>query len=208
MATMTASRLIVTTALGVLLSGLLAGPAAAEDPVGMWPLRPEPDVVADFDPPPGPFAAGHRGVDLAAQAGQPVHAALAGRVSFAGALAGRGVVVVDHGPTRTTYEPVAAGVSVGDQVAVGQRIGTLQASGSHCPPAACLHWGWIQGAETYLDPLRLVGAGPVRLLPLAGLEPIPATRASLLPYSWWLPLPGVLRLFGAWATGPAPSPGA
>ena len=35
----------------------------------------------------------------------------------------------------------------------------------HCLPRACLHWGWLRG-ETYLDPLRLVGGGPVRLLPL------------------------------------------
>jgi hypothetical protein len=47
----------------------------------------------------------------------------------------------------------------------GAQIGSLQLAGSHCFPRACLHWGWIEG-ETYLDPLRLVGAGPVRLLPL------------------------------------------
>ena len=97
--------------------------------------------------------------------GQPVRAAMGGRITFAGSLAGRGVVVVDHGATRTTYEPVDATVSVGDTVAAGDRIGRLQLGGSHCYPAACLHWGWRDG-DTYLDPLTLVGAGPVRLLPL------------------------------------------
>ena len=92
-------------------------------------------------------------------------AALPGTVTFAGPLAGRGVVVVDHGATRTTYEPVAATVAVGTPVAAGAQVGTLELAGSHCFPRACLHWGWIEG-ETYLDPLRLVGAGPVRLLPL------------------------------------------
>ena len=101
----------------------------------------------------------------AGTAGQPVRSALPGRVSWAGVLAGRGVVVVDHGATRTTYEPVAATVRVGDQVDAGQRLGVLELAGSHCFPRACLHWGWLEG-ETYLDPLRLVGAGPVRLLPL------------------------------------------
>ena len=38
-------------------------------------------------------------------------AALPGRVSFAGRVAGKPVVVVDHGATRTTYEPVLALVS-------------------------------------------------------------------------------------------------
>ena len=75
------------------------------------------------------------------------------------------MVVVDHGTTRTTYEPVTAIVAVGTPIAAGAAVGTLELAGSHCFPRACLHWGWIEG-ETYLDPLRLVGAGPVRLLPL------------------------------------------
>ena len=111
--------------------------------------------------------------------------ALPGTVTYAGPLAGRGVVVVDHGETRTTYEPVAASVSVGDVLAAGDRIGTLQVPGSHCFPRACLHWGWIRG-ETYLDPLRLVGAGPVRLLPLWRDAPAAAqSTVSGLPYAGW-----------------------
>jgi murein DD-endopeptidase MepM/ murein hydrolase activator NlpD len=149
----------------------------------VWPLRPEPEVVAGFDPPDSPWGSGHRGVDLLGTAGQVVRAALPGRVSFAGALAGRGVVVVDHGGTRTTYEPVDATVSLGDPVAAGDPIGRLALPGSHCLPRACLHWGWIEGADTYLDPLRLVGAGPVRLLPLWREEPV--SRVVPIPYAAW-----------------------
>jgi hypothetical protein len=98
-------------------------------------------------------------------------------VSWAGTLAGRGVVVVDHGATRTTYEPVLTSVEIGTTVAAGDRIGRLSLTGSHCLPVACLHWGWLEG-ETYLDPLRLVGAGPVRLLPLWREEPV-VTAGSL-----------------------------
>ena len=65
-------------------------------------------------------------------------------------LAGRGVVVVSHGPTRTTYEPVAAAVAVGQTLGRGEALGALESSGSHCFPRACLHWGWIEG-ETYLE---------------------------------------------------------
>jgi murein DD-endopeptidase MepM/ murein hydrolase activator NlpD len=130
----------------------------------VWPLDPEPEVVRPFEPPPGPYAAGHRGVDRAGSVGQVVRTAQAGTVSFAGRIAGRGVVVIDHGGTRTTYEPVASSVAVGDRVAAGARIGRLELLGSHCLPRACLHWGLLRG-ETYLDPLTLVGAGPVRLLP-------------------------------------------
>jgi murein DD-endopeptidase MepM/ murein hydrolase activator NlpD len=143
-------------------------------PVGVWPLQPTPQAVRAFDPPDTTFGAGHRGVDLAGSVGGPVFSALAGRVSFAGPLAGRGVVVVDHGPTRTTYEPVAAAVTVGQPVLRGQRIGTLELAGSHCFPRACLHWGWRRG-ETYLDPLLLVGGGPIRLLPLWRDQPVGST---------------------------------
>ena len=167
-----------------------ASPVAGEDdPVGVWPLRPEPEVVARFDPPTSPYGPGHRGVDLLGRVGQPVHAALAGTVTYAGTLAGRGVVVVSHGATRTTYEPVAARVSVGDPVPRGGLIGTLQAFASHCAPGVCLHWGWLRG-ETYLDPLRLVGYGPVRLLPLWRDDPVARSLSPgrlSLPYAAWRP---------------------
>jgi hypothetical protein len=39
----------------------------------------------------------------------------------------------------------------------------------------CLHWGLLRGA-TYLNPLTLVGAGPIRLLPASG----PSTLRRLL----------------------------
>jgi murein DD-endopeptidase MepM/ murein hydrolase activator NlpD len=119
-------------------------------------------------------------VDLAGDVGQPVRAAAPGRVTFAGRLAGRGVVVVDHGGTRTTYEPVAASVAVGDTVYAGATLGRLELFASHCFPRACLHWGLIEGAEHYLDPLTLVGAGPVRLMPLDGGVP-PLARLPVLP---------------------------
>lgn len=133
---------------------------------GVWPLAPRPRIVEGFDPPAVRWGAGHRGVDLAGSPGAEVRAALPGRVSFAGRVAGRGVVVVDHGGSRTTYQPVQARVDVGQQVGRGDVVGVLRREGSHCLPAACLHWGLRRG-ETYLDPLTLVGGGPVRLLPMA-----------------------------------------
>ena len=155
---------------------VLSPAAVAEaDPVGVWPLQPEPQVMRGFDPPDVVWGAGHRGVDLLGSAGQAVHAALPGTVTFAGMIAGRGVVVVDHGDTRTTYEPVTSSVDVGALVPQGAVIGTLASAFSHCPPLVCLHWGWLRG-ETYLDPLGLVGAGPVRLLPLWRDDPVAPSR--------------------------------
>ncbi|GAA4367337.1 M23 family metallopeptidase [Nocardioides caricicola] len=187
----------MTTRLALLLSVLVAlllpaaAHAAAPDPVGVWPLAPEPEVVTGFDPPADPWGAGHRGVDLLGSPGQPVRSALPGTISWAGVLAGRGVVVVDHGDTRTTYEPVDATVTPGTSVGAGDRIGRLSTVGSHCLPRSCLHWGWIEGAETYLDPLRLVGAGPVRLLPLWRAQPVTARVAP--SYPGWQPLVADLR---------------
>ena len=163
-------------------------PGPGPEPVGRWPLDPVPEVVAGFDPPSSAWGAGHRGVDLLGAVGQRVRTALAGRVTFAGRLAGRGVVVVDHGDTRTTYEPVTASVSLGDLVSAGDPIGTVELAGSHCFPRACLHWGWLRG-DTYLDPLLLVGAGPVRLLPLWRDEPVGGGSTTPgLPYAAWRPL--------------------
>jgi len=190
-------RILSSLALTVaLLCALVPGAHAEEQPRGEWPLRPTPAVVAGFDPPTSTWGAGHRGVDLVGFPGQQVHAALPGTVSFVGVIAGRGVVVVDHGETRTTYEPVVSSRSLGDPVAAGDVIGSLALPGSHCFPRACLHWGWLRG-ETYLDPLRLVGAGPVRLLPLAGLSAVPSIGAAPLPtpYTDWQPL---LRLLHGW----------
>jgi murein DD-endopeptidase MepM/ murein hydrolase activator NlpD len=182
--------------------------ADATDPIGVWPLQPQPEVVRGFDPPEVIWASGHRGVDLLGTPGQAVHAALPGTVTFAGVLAGRGVVVVDHGATRTTYEPVTATVGVGDSVARGAALGTLALAGSHCLPRSCLHWGWKDG-EVYLDPLRLVGAGPVRLLPLWRDEPLPVLAQPFVfapargPYAALLATWFALRPAGAPAGRPA-----
>lgn len=152
-------------------SQALAGPAPrAPVPVmGFgWPLGGTPTVVRRFDPPPQRWLAGHRGVDLAGEPGAPVLAAGGGTVAFAGTVAGRGVVSIDHANgLRTTYEPVLVSITAGAAVGQGTRIGALAPGHPGCPVAACLHWGLRRG-EVYLDPLLLLGFGRVRLLPLAG----------------------------------------
>jgi murein DD-endopeptidase MepM/ murein hydrolase activator NlpD len=178
----------------VLLALLLVVPgvayAGADQPQGVWPLDPEPDVVRGFEPPPHPWAAGHRGVDLAGRSGQVVLASLPGTVGFAGSIGGKPVVTVLHGGRRTTYEPVVAVVERGQQVVAGDVLGRLTTTDSHCFPAACLHWGLIRGSgdsEEYLDPLTLVGSGPVRLLPLWRDDP------ATLRLPWTPPLDGWRR---------------
>lgn len=178
--------LVQGSARGSVRSAEPATDATRAEPAGVWPLEPEPRVVEDFAPPEDPWGAGHRGVDLAGAPGQVVRSALAGTVSFAGSIAGKPVVTVRHGDLRTTYEPVVASVGRGDVVAAGDVVGRLVVPASHCFPDACLHWGLIRG-DTYLDPLSLVGGGPIRLLPLWRDAPVsPRADAAAEPAIPWL----------------------
>jgi murein DD-endopeptidase MepM/ murein hydrolase activator NlpD len=133
-------------------------------------------VVRPFAPPTTPYGPGHRGVDLAAPVGTTVLAAGAGIVSFAGVLAGRGVVAVTRGDVRTTYEPLAVLVHTGEPVAAGTPLGLLMAGHAACRPSSCLHWGLIRG-QVYLSPLRLLLPAPPRLLPLGQPGP-PSPRLT------------------------------
>ena len=137
---------------------------SAEPSTGQWPIAGA-SVETEFDDP-LPYAPGHRGVDLQAPPGTTVASALPGRVTVAGLVAGRSLVVVEHGSgLRTTYLPVAPSVDVGERVAAGDRIGSVTGP-SHCLSTTCLHWGARRG-EQYIDPRSLVPpTGPIVLLPL------------------------------------------
>jgi murein DD-endopeptidase MepM/ murein hydrolase activator NlpD len=161
--------LLLALVLGLSASAPAAAePAAAPPAVALWtaPLGDPPRVTRPFDPPDSPYGPGHRGVDLAGPRGSPVLAAGDGVVVFAGRVAGRPVVSVDHADgLRTTYEPVDAVVGAGARVARGAMLGTLAGGHVGCPADACLHWGLRRG-ETYLDPLALLRPPRIRLLPL------------------------------------------
>lgn len=132
-----------------------------------WPLLPPPAVVTPFRPPAHAYGPGHRGVDLAGRAGQPVLAARAGTVVFAGPVAGLGVVSVQHDDgLRTTYEPVSPTVAVGAVVRAGDVLGLLAPGHAGCPGSMCLHWGVRRDRLDYLDPLVLLRPARVRLLPV------------------------------------------
>ena len=167
--TVPAASLLTVPAASLLTAGSRGGPRAGREGF-VWPVVPA-RVVRRFDPPPLPWLPGHRGVDLAALPSATVRAAGAGTVVYAAVLAGRGVVSIAHpGGLRTSYEPVTPTVAVGDAVAAGGPVGTLEPGHPGCPEAACLHWGLRRG-DLYLDPLALLGLGRVRLLPLSGPSP-------------------------------------
>lgn len=131
-----------------LVAGLsLVAPAPRLAPP-LTPFR----VVAVYRPPLDAFAPGHRGVDLAARAGQPVRSPMAGVVSFAGAVGGRPVLSITSGSAVVSLEPVSGAPAVGTTVRAGEPVGWM-ATGGHCA-GHCLHVG-LRVAGQYRTPFAL-----------------------------------------------------
>lgn len=150
---------------GALPAMATTGPGTSPGPRWVWPLSPRPTVAERFSAPTSTYGAGHRGLDLATTVGAPVQAVASGTVSHVGVINGRGTVSVLHASgVRSTYEPVAATVAVGDPIAAGDPIGTVEAVDGHCAPSTCLHLGAIRG-RTYLDPLTLLTVPRIVLMP-------------------------------------------
>ena len=101
----------------------------------------------------------HSGQDFAGAYGSPVYVTAPGVVSFTGVRSGYGgTIEVDHGQGfKTRYAHLSAiSVHVGQQVAVGQRIGAIGSTGRSTGPH--LHYEvWVNGRAQ--NPLRFVKAG-------------------------------------------------
>ena len=161
-----------------LVAGLaLGGPSGAAAVQSSTPgyLRPvKGPIIRHFEPPPTPFAAGHRGIDMAVPIETQVVASNAGVVAFAGLVATELFVSIDHPDgIRTTYSFLTSvAVKKGDVVARGQPIASSGPghAGSTQPH---LHFGARIG-ETYIDPEPLLLDGLRRDLSQAiRLVPIP-----------------------------------
>ena len=130
-----------------------------------WPVGPPHHVTRPFEAPPTPYAAGHRGIDLSAQSGDPVYAQADGVVSFVGVVVDRPVLSLKHdGDLISSFEPVAVVVAEGEHVVAGQLVGLISIGG-HCS-ARCIHFG-VRLHGQYVSPLLyLVGIPRAVLLPL------------------------------------------
>ncbi len=141
---------------------LLSAPGAWAGERWTWPVRGSVVTMYANDNA-RPYAGGmHRGIDIAADAGTPVVAARAGRVTFAGALGAAGNVVAIRsadGRYATSYLHLG-GVSVsrGERVAIGAAIGEVGTTGRRSVPAPHLHFGVRLAAveARYVDPLSLL----------------------------------------------------
>lgn len=142
-----------------------------------WPVPGA--LVAPFDPPAAPWGPGHRGVDLAVAPGERVRAMADGVVGFAGVVAGRAWVSIDHADDlRTTAGPLAVvAVEPGREVDQGQVVGTAAATahaGAAEPRTGRLHVSARVGGR-YVDPTLLVGPWIATLVPPPDGPP-PATH--------------------------------
>lgn len=162
------SRLLRGLATAAAMGPLRSAAPGSQSGRWQWPIAGPERVAERFDGPAQPWLRGHRGVDLLGYDGVPVTAVDDGVVSYSGTINGVGIISVQHPDgLRSTYQPVSGDVPRGRSVRAGQRIGYLQTLGSHCWPRACLHLGARRG-QVYLDPLLLLGAWEVSLLPIAG----------------------------------------
>ena len=159
-----------------LVASLGAAPRGAAQARSVPPyLRPvRGAILRHYEPPPTPYAAGHRGIDMAAPVGTLVLAANDGVVAFAGPVGGWLFVSIDHADgIRTTYSFLAAvTVRKGQVVKRGDCV-ALSGTGDGSSRQAHLHFGARRGAD-YIDPEPLLVEGlrrdlsqAIRLAPAA-----------------------------------------
>ncbi len=161
----------VALAIGMVVVTVLASPSvavAADAPRGDWVRPVGGEVVRAFVAPDGPYARGHRGVDLAARSGESVRAIGDGEVVFAGRVASANHVVVLHdNGWRTSISYVEAiMVGEGQRVRAGDRIAMCcSADPAH---RERIHVG-LRIGDDYVDPMRLFI--PLALTVLVRLAP-------------------------------------
>ena len=168
----TAAALVASVVLSAALSSASAGSAGAEpNPPDAgtpsmargwdWPMRPF-RLERPFAAPPHRYGAGHRGVDLRPLETEIVLAPASGVIAFAGQVAGRAVLTIDHGDGLvTTLEPVQSDLAPGAVVQQGSTVGHLTVGGHTAD--GVLHFGVRLDGE-YINPLVLLGGVPRAVL--------------------------------------------
>lgn len=133
-------------------------------------------VVRGFDARAGPFGPGHRGIDIAATVGELVRSPTAGRVAFAGPVAGANWVSLLAAPgVLVTVGPLGDPVTTAEQVRSRAPVGrvgpghALPTVGRAVPgrEGATLHLS-VRVDGVYVDPLAyLIDRPRPRLAPLS-----------------------------------------
>jgi murein DD-endopeptidase MepM/ murein hydrolase activator NlpD len=132
-------------------------------------------LVRGFDARAGPYGPGHRGIDIAAPVGELVRAPTAGRIVFAGPVAGTNWVTLRAAPgvlvtLGPLLDPAVTATRVRSKAPIG-RVGPGHLPTRPAPPAAlatpaALHLS-VRVDGVYVDPLAyLVDRPRPRLVPL------------------------------------------
>jgi murein DD-endopeptidase MepM/ murein hydrolase activator NlpD len=164
----------VTAAVLILLSAIASGlpaqgawaratpPSADLSSLGwVWPASAF-RLARPYVAPAHEYGPGHRGIDLALPEGMPVRAPADGVVAFAGSVAGRGILTIDHGDGLvTTLEPVQSQLAAGTAVRRGEDIAALGAGGH--AEAGQLHFG-VRLDGSYINPMLLLDGVPRAVL--------------------------------------------
>lgn len=164
----------VIVAAAILLSPVVSGIPAESASARAAP--PAPDLVSlgwvwpasafrlarPYVAPAHDYGPGHRGIDLALDEGMPVRAPADGVIAFAGSVAGRGVLTIDHGDGLvTTLEPVHSLLPAGAAVRRGEAVAALGAGGH--VEAGQLHFG-VRLNGSYINPMLLLDGVPRAVL--------------------------------------------
>ena len=126
-------------------------------------------VIRLFERPPGPYSAGHRGIDFPAVVDEPVLSPSAGVVSFVGVVFDRTVVVVTHSNgIKSEVEPICPTVVPGQPVFQGEPLGLFCVPETgyalHCLGAPCLHFSIRKNGEYFAPQVLIGGLSPTRLI--------------------------------------------
>jgi hypothetical protein len=194
-----------------LVAAALTAPQVARASVGwIWPVAGEPSLRfgASYVATDGRTCT-HGGLDIAAEPGSTVRAAVPGEVVFSGLVpAGEGarawaVTVLTADGLRVTYLPLSsAGVRRGQTVAASQGLGVLSGAGDASGGATHLHLS-VKRGDVSLDPLAFLGARiatPPEVRPPAPAGPAPGGGARTGGS-----VPGRSSAT-AWGTAPAAAP--
>ena len=192
---MTPTSLLAATLVALrLVAGFLA-PSQPAYGTYAWPVQGP--IIRGFEPPPNPYASGHRGIDIAVPYGTIIAAPLDGTVAFAGSVAGSLFISIDHPDgVRTTYSWLSSiAVKKGDVVTTGSALGATGWGHPGVTPPH-LHFGAKLGSD-YLDPMLLLVPQSVvdivHLAPLAAVWPSPDAPWALTPRMGRLATPSTPR---------------
>lgn len=156
---------------GIVPGGWGALCVTAAEPTFVAPVQGP--IVRRFEPPLGPYAAGHRGIDFGVPVGTQIVASGDGVITFAGPVAGDGMfVTIAHNElVQTTYSFMSqVSVTAGQKVRRSEPIG-LSGNGHPEDGRPVLHFG-LKVAGQYMDPEILLLGNLDDISDLISLAPI------------------------------------